>query len=297
MSKLRQALRRGVQAALKSLPGDAAVFGCQVLLYHAIGSSDSPLALSRARFRAHLEYLKAHGWRAITLGEYLEGPAGPPPPAGQQEVLLTFDDATVSFLEHAAPLLAEFGFPAVLFAVSDFVGGRMDWLERDRKRLLSEQRLAFSPAQRRLIRADMAAQRNSRLLSWRQLRSLQGQAVEVESHTFAHRFLDELRPKVLRDDLCVSRWTIEDHLDKTVRTVAYPYGCCTAAVAAAAQEAGYTAGFLASWHFPSASPFALGRHSVGGIFDELELGNVLSKGNLRYQELRGMVRGAGTAPH
>jgi len=294
MSKLRQACRRGVQAALKSLPGDEAVFGCQVLLYHAIGSADSPLAISRARFRAHLEYLKGHGWRAVALSEYLERLAGPP--SGQQEVLLTFDDATVSFLEHAAPLLAEFGFPAVVFAVPGLVGGRMDWLERDRKRLLSELRLAFPPAQRRMIRADMAAQRNSRLLGWRQLRNLQGDAIEVESHTFAHRFLDELQPKVLCDDLRLSRWTIEDHLDKTVCAVAYPYGCCTDAVAAAAEGAGYTAGFLASWRGSAASPFALGRHSVGGIFDELELGNVLSKGNLRYQELRSMLRGAGVAP-
>src|SRR4026208_1364725 len=42
-------------------------------------------------------------------------------------VLVTFDDGCADFLERAQPLLAQYGFTATLFVVTDRVGATNSW--------------------------------------------------------------------------------------------------------------------------------------------------------------------------
>jgi peptidoglycan/xylan/chitin deacetylase (PgdA/CDA1 family) len=65
-------------------------------------------------FARDLEFLRANGYRTLSLEEYLAARNGGPRPT--RAVLLTFDDARKSFLTVALPLLRTFEARAVLFA-------------------------------------------------------------------------------------------------------------------------------------------------------------------------------------
>jgi hypothetical protein len=62
-------------------------------------------ALTPSQVAEHLEFLQAHGWKAVRAGELGAG--------GDRSVLLTFDDPA-SALRYAVPLLALYQMPAVV---------------------------------------------------------------------------------------------------------------------------------------------------------------------------------------
>src|SRR5256885_4041124 len=72
-------------------------------------------------FTQQMRYLKAHGYRVISLDdlvEYTELSRQLP----RRSVVLTFDDGYRSFLQYAYPVLKELGFTATLFVYTDYVG-------------------------------------------------------------------------------------------------------------------------------------------------------------------------------
>lgn len=79
-----------------------------VFIYHDV---------ERASFAGDLEFLRANGYRTISLDEFLS--AGPRKNTkGDKRVLLTFDDARRSFYEVALPTLRTFNARATLFVPS-----------------------------------------------------------------------------------------------------------------------------------------------------------------------------------
>lgn len=71
-------------------------------------------------FRAHLEWLAAHGWHAIPLDQvidYLKGGAEPP----KLSFALTFDDCYLDNWVHAAPILRDYGFKAAFGVVTAYL--------------------------------------------------------------------------------------------------------------------------------------------------------------------------------
>src|ERR1044071_1604980 len=102
-----------------------------ILCYHAISSTwPSSLAVSERLLSEHMDYLRRSGYVGLTFGEaerLCRRSALPP-----LSVVVTFDDAFAS-VERAIPILDEAGFPATVFAVTDFCDGRMlGWPELER---------------------------------------------------------------------------------------------------------------------------------------------------------------------
>src|SRR4030095_13915199 len=77
--------------------------------------------MAASTFREQMLFLKAKGYRVISLREFVEftrlGRQLP-----QRSVVLTFDDGYKSFRQYAYPVLKELGFPATLFVYTDYVG-------------------------------------------------------------------------------------------------------------------------------------------------------------------------------
>jgi peptidoglycan/xylan/chitin deacetylase (PgdA/CDA1 family) len=67
--------------------------------------------------------------------------------------------------------------------------------------------------------------------------------VTFGSHTLTHPHLTALSEPEWRRELTESKRLLEDRLGRPVETLAYPYGDFSPAIAAAAREAGYRAGF------------------------------------------------------
>ena len=105
---------------------------CPILMYHwfrpggARSVSRSPqLEITPETFGRQLAALADDGYRTVSLGRALglDGEDSLPP----RPIVITFDDGTLDFWEHAKPALDRYGFSATLFVVTGHVGGQSTW--------------------------------------------------------------------------------------------------------------------------------------------------------------------------
>jgi peptidoglycan/xylan/chitin deacetylase (PgdA/CDA1 family) len=220
-----------------------------VLAYHKIGPPsvaewETWSYVSEARFETHLRYLADHGWQVIGLNALLHGLEHPDTlPA--RAALITFDDGYRSNYELALPLLQRFGFPAVMFVPTGFIGGYN----------------AFD--------ADIYYEPHEEICTLDELRALERGGVSVQSHGRSHRRLSELTPAERQEEVSSSKAHLEQALGKTVSALAFPYGDnggdarATATMLAAR---GYRVAFLygGGWtDWPVADAFSIARVPIG----------------------------------
>jgi peptidoglycan/xylan/chitin deacetylase (PgdA/CDA1 family) len=207
-----------------------------VLCYHAI--SDlwlDTLAVPVEAFERQLRMLLRAGLTPV--------PAGSVAANRPRTFHVTFDDAYRSVLT-AIPVLERLGVPATVFACTKYAhdGGRLDIPElRDRTGGRPDELLT---------------------MPWDTLRELAARGVEIGSHTASHPHLVELGDDELRRELAGSRERIEDELRRPCRFVSYPYGEDDRRVRAAAQSAGYEAGYTVRRPRRRAGEFCLPRVDI-----------------------------------
>ena len=204
--------------------GDTAV----VLAYHdVLDGPASGLSVSVQQLHAHLRLLGWLGFRIVPLDHLLAAcvaagvPAGvaaastaiPDPPGALAAI--TFDDALVGVHRYALDVLQAHEAPATIFAVSGCLGTDPPW---------------WPGSARTMTEADLAD-------------AAARPGITVASHSRSHPSLPSLTEAQLRSELAGSRAELEDVLGYPVDTVAYPYGHHNSAVRAAAEAAGYHAGF------------------------------------------------------
>lgn len=169
-----------------------------ILTYHAVEPGPAPLCIAPALFRAHLDCLDRAGARTLTITEVAQGLARGELP--DRAVAITFDDGLASVAREAAPLLAERGMRATVFCVSGFLGATNDWPTQP-------------PSAPRMSLASSA-----------ELAGLVSTGFEIGSHGMEHAPLNLLPEAALERELRDSRASLEDALQVTVRSFAYPYG-------------------------------------------------------------------------
>jgi peptidoglycan/xylan/chitin deacetylase (PgdA/CDA1 family) len=118
-------------------------------------------------------------------------------------VAFTFDDAHVSQLELAAPLLEKHAIRGLFFVTTDWVG----------------------------IKHQVA--------SWTGLRNLIRQGHSIGSHGLTHQYLSNCTPVELKREVAASRMMLEDRLGIEVRSISAPGGRWNMDVLAACLDAGY----------------------------------------------------------
>src|SRR2546428_9004855 len=100
--------------------------GVPVLCYHRIGG---PLELGVTRlvrvvFARQMTALARAGWRTLSLDEFAHRRTAY---GARRTFLLTFDDGYASLVEHAYPVLADLGFTATTFLITEYVGKTNTW--------------------------------------------------------------------------------------------------------------------------------------------------------------------------
>lgn len=189
-----------------------------VLCYHRIGG---PLELGvtrvgRSMFVRQMTALAKAGWRTLSLGEFAS-PATPP--AACRTFLLTFDDGYASLAEHAYPVLADLGFTATTFLITDYVGKTNTWDVRYTWNRLEH-------------------------LRWTDVEHWRAAGFEFGSHGATHRRLTWLDDSTAAMDLARSREILTSRLGGDAgRAIAYPFGAVNDRIVAHASDAGYTLGF------------------------------------------------------
>jgi peptidoglycan/xylan/chitin deacetylase (PgdA/CDA1 family) len=213
-----------------------------VLAYHKVGLDawETWFSMPEETFVAQLERLRSSGFRPIDRSAFLRGlddPGSLPPRAA----LITFDDAYRSVLDTALPLLERFGFPAVVFVPTAFIGGANDW--------------------------EDGSQPRERICDWDELLELERRGVAVESHGVTHRSLERLGARSLEHELRGSRAALEERLGRPVELLAFPYGAGgRGRLSSDLAVAGYRAAFLyggGPFSLPTRDPYRLPRLALG----------------------------------
>lgn len=191
-----------------------------VLCYHAISDRwDSSLAVTTDGIEAQLEMLRQRGYVGATFSQAMAGLGDAP------VVAITFDDAYLSVLERALPVLDRFGYPATVFVPTAFAERRtvMSWPGIDHW-------------------LGGAHEDELRSMSWDDLARLQEAGWEIGSHTVDHPRLTQLDDGELVSQLVDSRAACELHLGSSCTSIAFPYGDVDDRVVRATAEAGYRYG-------------------------------------------------------
>jgi peptidoglycan/xylan/chitin deacetylase (PgdA/CDA1 family) len=143
-----------------------------------------------------MQALRDAGWRGTSMSEgfdYLIGQR-----TGRVAVI-TFDDGFVDNLEHALPILKDFGFSATCYFVADQIGGFNAW---DHEELRVRKPLMNRAQIREWIAAGMG----------------------IGSHTLSHPHLTKLSGAEKAREIIDSRHKLEDQLGYVVRHFCFPYG-------------------------------------------------------------------------
>lgn len=228
----------------ESLPADRAVSDVLVLCYHAVSPTwKASLSVTPGALEAQLSALVRAGWRGATFREAVTRPPS------RRTLVITFDDAFLSVLERAYPILAKLDLPATVFAPTAFITS-----ERRQLKWLGIDAWADTPDAPELDG-----------MNWEDLQFLAARGWEVGSHTRTHPHLTHLEDEALRTELEVSRQECIANLGGPCETLAYPYGDVDPRVARATAAAGYAAAAALS---SSLRPNGLHRWPRVGIYHD-----------------------------
>jgi peptidoglycan/xylan/chitin deacetylase (PgdA/CDA1 family) len=178
----------GSQAAPSAGVAVPRTLNLPILLYHLVSPERSQwpsitrrLDIAPGEFRAQMLWLARHHFHPVTQEEAYDAleRGGSLPP---RSPLITFDDGYRSVLTHAAPVLVRLHMPATAYVITGRVSG-------------------LDPS----------------FLTWRDLRRLERDGVEIGSHTVDHRPLTELSDATVLWELRTSRRVLERRLGLPVR--------------------------------------------------------------------------------
>src|SRR5213596_3500745 len=194
-----------------------------VLCYHRVGGQ-LELGVTRVAksvFARQMTTLARAGWKTLTLDQFAERlrPGHSALRTPHSALLLTFDDGYASLAEHVYPILADVGFTATTFLITDYVGRLNTWDVR-----YTWHRLAH--------------------LDWDTIGRWQARGFGFASHSASHARLTWLSDAQAAAELERSRETLRRRLGlEAARAVAYPFGARDERIERLANAAGYELGF------------------------------------------------------
>ena len=208
----------------------------------APGGWESWYYVPSSTFERQLAELERGGWQVIDVPALLRALDGSEP-LPRKSALLTFDDGYRSLLNAAVPVLRQFGYSAVVFVPTAFIGRNNEFDE------------GIEPVES-ICNAD-------------DLQALAAARVSVQSHGVSHRPFSALSHEEQVQELRSSKGVLETIVGEPVDLFSFPYGDAGAAdqtLKAGLREVGYRAAFLYSGGlnvWPLAERFLVRRLAMG----------------------------------
>lgn len=241
-----------------------------VLAYHRIDNPHASVSdtftpnvsATPAQFAAQMAYLSRR-YTVVSIDDvtaWLRGEHSLPP----YPALITFDDGYADNFRHALPVLKKFGFPAVVFLATDYIGksepffwdlaaycfahtqktsvtlppaGELHWGDADSRTAAMVgwlERLKALPnaAKKAHIRAlpdrlDVAIPADAfagLTMTWNEVRTMIAHGVAMGAHTMSHPVLTRVSLTQAQAEISGSQACIEAMTGQPVTTFAYPNG-------------------------------------------------------------------------
>jgi peptidoglycan/xylan/chitin deacetylase (PgdA/CDA1 family) len=243
-------------------------FMLAILNYHNIaiaplGMRMPRLYVSPLQFDRHLWWLRRVGLVGVSLSEGIRRLRTR---NAKRCVALTFDDGYADNVANAAPILAEYGFGATCFVVSERIGSHNTW------------------------DAELLGGRKS-LMNEAELKTWVDGGFEVGSHTCTHPDLTTLSRDAVMEELVSSRNALHRLIGAPVVTFCYPFGRLNADSVWCVERAGYQLAVTTrrGRATPHDDALMLPRLSVSG---DKGVANVLLKAATPYGDVHRLRGGA-----
>ncbi len=159
-----------------------------IMMYHHVSHADPKRqdTVSPERFDWHMAYLKKHHFNVLPLNTLVQIiKQGKPLP--RKSVVITFDDGYEDNFQYAFPALKKYDFPATIFVITDVIN-------------------------------------TEGYLSIAQMKEMLAQGIDIGSHTRRHAYLPGIIGKTLVEEIKESKDKLEQELDVTIVSFAYPNG-------------------------------------------------------------------------
>ena len=218
----------------------------RVLMYHKVNDlPGNPLTMPVSLFDEQMDQLRQLGYEVVdleaVLAHYVQGAPLPP-----HAVLITFDDGYYDNLENAARVLEKYGYPGVLFVPLGYLSDPLP--------LPHEEHLAAQGILNRTI-------------DWDELVELERRGVRIESHGISHRALADLEVDEAAREIALSKFRLEERLDRPVRAFSYVKGSeahYKPVHLSLVRQAGYDVAFTAvsGANSPATDPLQLRRYNI-----------------------------------
>lgn len=204
-----------------------------VLMYHSIDyEKNNELRVPKEQFRQQMKYLKDNGYTTLTLDEFYNFLINNKP-VPLKSIIVTLDDGYKDNYINAYKILKEFGFNATVFVITSTI-------DKDGSYLTSSE-----------------------------LKEMDQNGFDVESHTVNHDKLNELTYEKQYRTLKDSRECIEKILNKQVKYIAYPFGKFNNYTQKATVDAGYIMAFTTNsgWTNKGQGTYKLNRVYISANHD------------------------------
>jgi len=225
------------------VPVVAAAGQVNAFIYHRFDDNRYPSTnIAVDVFTKQLEFLHERNIPVVSTQEVAERMArGEPLP--ERAVMITVDDSYLSFYEAGMPVIRTFDVPVSLFVNTDSVG---------------------TPG----------------YMTWKQIREVVAQGVEIGNHTAGHAYLVEKEAgetdaqwrRRVHDDILKAQHAFERELGFAPNIFAYPYGEYSSEIIDVLKALGFIAAFAqqSGVIHSSHDPFTLPRFPMGGPFATLD---------------------------
>lgn len=204
--------------------------GIPVIMYHSIKyEKNNCVRLPKENFEKQMKYLKDNNYTTLTLDElYAFFQKNIPIP--KKSVVLTFDDGYKDNYENAYPILKKYGFKATLFVITNCLN-------------------------------------TGEYLTTDQIKELDKNGFNIESHTANHETLTKLSYDKQYDTISKSKEKLEKLLNKQIKYIAYPCGKYNNDTIKAVKNAGYSMAVTTDgrWSDKSNGIFTLDRVFISGF--------------------------------
>jgi len=177
-----------------------------ILTYHHVGIPSGKWRLntvSEKSFEYQMNFIKRHGFEVISFDDLVEG-IKKGHEFTRNTVVLQFDDGYEDNYKYAFPILKKYGFPAMVFLISDKIG-------------------------------------TPDFLTWDEIKEMEKNSFLAGAHTRHHVYLPRVSLAQAQDEIAGSKKEIEGHLGHSIDYFCYPSGGFTEEVKRLVKEAGFKA--------------------------------------------------------
>ena len=204
-----------------------------ILMYHSISyEKGNTLRIPKETFREQMKYLKDNNYTTLTLDDlysYMKTNKNLP----KKSIVITFDDGYNDNYTNAYPILKEFNLKATVFVITN------------------------------------AIDKNKNYLTSNEIKLMDKNNIQIESHTAAHDHLSEISYIADVKTMALAKSKLEVILNRKINYIAYPYGEYNYNTIKAAKKTGYTLAFSTEygWINKENNIYSLGRIFVSSNYN------------------------------